>query len=329
MQSYIWFGDATGRAYLAAATAAARRGVVVRVIMDGVGGRGARSRAARRLTAAGGAIGVFNRLRFRPGHRRWYRRNHRKLVVVDGATGFIGGFGFWNESAPPPPAGRWDLGARVRGPVVPQFRRAFAHDWRLCGGEPLPALPGGTPACAGRETLRLLPSLAGRHLLLRRLNERLAVARARAWICTTYFIPSPLMRARLRGAARRGVDVRILLPTPRREALAFRFAGRRHYGSLLAAGVRIHEYLPTFLHSKYAVVDGWGCLGSSNLDNWSGRFNLEADLELLSARPRRALERRFREDCRAGREITRGRWERRARWIRAMERAFGWIDPLL
>ncbi|MEK7764958.1 MAG: hypothetical protein AAB368_01860, partial [bacterium] len=78
--------------------------------------------------AAGGDAGIYNPVRLPPAHRRWYRRNHRKLAVIDGATGFIGGFGFWNAWAANPPRGRWDVGARVRGPVAAQFRSMFAHD---------------------------------------------------------------------------------------------------------------------------------------------------------------------------------------------------------
>jgi len=102
------------------------------------------------------------------------------------------------------------------------------------------------------------------------------------------------------------VDVRLLLPTPRREHFVFRFAGRRHYGSLLAAGVRIFEYQPSFLHAKYALTDrDWAMIGSSNLDSLSSFVNLEADMEVRSKGAVRALATRFVLDTRAAHEITR------------------------
>ena len=218
----------------------------------------------------------------------------------------------------------------MRGPVAAQFRSMFAHDWRLCGRPALPDPSHRIPLHPRGQRLRLLPSLAGRHRLLAALRRELHAARDRAFLCTTYFIPDILLRRALRMAARRGVDVRLLLPTPRHEGFTFRFAGRRHYGALLVAGVRIFEYMPSFLHAKYAAVDGrWGFVGSSNLDNWSGRFNMEADLELCSSRPVRVLEGRFLADLRSAREISLARWMRRPVWIRTLERAFGWVDPLL
>jgi len=330
VECYVWSDDDTGRAVLEAAAAAARRGIAVMLCLDGVGGFGARQTAEKILAGTGGVVAVFNPVRFRPWFRRWYERNHRKIAVIDGATAFIGGFGFRNDWYEFSPAGRWDIGARVSGPVAGQCRRAFAHDWFRSTRRYLP--PGREPAKAreGGESLRLLPSVLGRRDLLRNLRNSIGNARKRAYICTTYFIPSLRLRHALRRAARRGVDVRLLLPSPPREAPAFIFAGRRHYHSLLAAGVRIFEYQPAFIHAKYAVVDrDWGYIGSSNLDNWSGRFNLEADLETLSPGSVQALEGRFLMDLEDSREISLERWRNRSIWMKLMERIFGWIDPLL
>ena len=332
IESYIWADDAVGRAILAAAEAAARRGGFVRIIMDGVGSYSVKPEAHRLMREAGGETGIFNPVRFKFIFRHWYERNHRKLAVIDGATAFIGGFGFWDVWVDePPPKGWWDIGARVEGPIAAQFRRVFAHDWYLCRHHHLPAVREPAPAHhTGKEVLRLLPSVMGRRHLLLDLRRHIECARERAYICTTYFIPSLLLRHALRRAARRGVDVRLLLPAPLKEAVAFMFAGRRHYHSLLAAGVRIFEYQPAFLHAKYAVVDRkWGYVGSSNLDNWSGRFNLEADLETLSEGSVDILSGRFLADLGDSREISFARWKTRPFWMRVMERVFGWIDPLL
>ncbi len=329
LESFIWDDDRTGRLFLADVAAAARRGVRVRIVVDGIGSLGLGARALRPLMRAGGGAGVFNPVGWIPRLGRLTRRNHRKLAVIDGRTAFIGGFGFRDAWAKPAPVGWWDVGVRVRGPVAAQFRTVIAGDWAACGGPALPA-PPATAGRAGREALRLLPSAILRNHLLHQLRRELQTARERVWVCTTYFIPTLPMRHALRTAARRGADVRLLLPTPRRESFVFRFAGRRHYGSLLRAGVRIFEYQPSFLHAKYAVADGhWALIGSSNLDTWSGRYNLEADLEASSPGAVRALAARFLADQREAHEVTRDRWERRALWLLALERLFGRFDPWL
>jgi len=304
--------------------------VTVRIIVDGVGSFGLGANALRPLIEAGGSVGIFNPVRLLHGWSRLMRRNHRKMAVFDGVTAYIGGFGYGNDWADVPPAGWWDLGARITGPAAAQFRRVFARDWARCRQPRLPELADLRLPRAGRERLRLLPSVFGRHDLFRRLRQAARPARERVYVCTTYFIPNPWIRWALRRAARRGVDVRILLPGPHQANWPLLLAGRRHYGALLAAGVRIYEYQTSFLHAKYALVDRtMGLIGSSNLDSWSGRFNLEADLEVLSPGAIRILARRFLRDLGSAREITRSRWSRRPAWIRLIERFFGGFDPWL
>ncbi len=301
------------------------------VIVDALGSFRMGPGSWRPLLEAGGHVGIFNPFRWTLRLNRLLRRNHRKIAVFDGAAACIGGFGYGDRWAGNPPAGWWDVGARMEGPVVAQFREVFARDWRHCAKVPLRPFPGVSFARPrGREDLRVLPSALGRRLPFRFMRRAISRARTRAYICTTYFIPSPLLRYALRRAARRGVDVRLLLPTPRREHFVFRFAGRRHYGSLLAAGVRIFEYQPSFLHAKYALADrDWALIGSSNLDTLSGLVNLEADLEARSRGAVRALTDRFLRDARAAREITIGRWSGRPLWTRILERLFGYFDPWL
>lgn len=330
LQSYLWADDASTRAFLSVAAEAARRGVQVSVIMDGFGSYSVGPRAIRPLLDAGGSVAVYNPMRITPRLWALARRNHRKMAVVDGRRAFIGGFGFRRDWELPPPAGRWDVGVRVTGPVVGQFRDLFARDWARCGKPALPDAGVTRPGPTGSERARLVPSTYGRRDIHRRIRLAIRGARERVWICNSYFIPEFLLRRAIRHAARRGLDVRLLLPTPRTSAFAFRFAGRRHYGSLLRAGVRIFEFQPSFLHAKYAVVDQrWAVVGSSNLDNWTGRFDLEADLELRSAGSVAKLGARFRADLRRSREITLVRWLRRPAWVRLLERLIGRFDPWL
>ncbi|MCI0585430.1 MAG: phospholipase D-like domain-containing protein [Planctomycetes bacterium] len=328
--SYLWWPDSTGLAFLEAAAACARRGLAVRVLMDGVGAHGIPGKRLREVEGAGARVGIHHPVRLPGLFSRLLRRNHRKVAVVDGEVAFVGGFGFADPWVVPPPEGWWDLGARVAGPVVSQFRRLFGYDWQRSGGEPLPDPLAEEPPSRGGERLRVLAGRRGRPELLRQLLWAIHDARRRVLVATPYFIPGFRLRHRLRVAARRGLDVRLLLPGPRTDHLAIRLAGRRHYGSLLGSGVRIFEYRRGFLHSKYALVDlAWGAVGSSNLDSWSARFNLEADLEVLSPGGLRGLEARFLEDLGAAREIGLADWARRPLRSRILERVFGWFDPVL
>ncbi|HKB17174.1 MAG TPA: phospholipase D-like domain-containing protein, partial [Planctomycetota bacterium] len=187
--SYLWWPDSTGHAFFEAAAACARRGLLVRVLMDGVGAHGIPGKWLRDVEEAGGKVGIHHPVRIPGRFSRLLRRNHRKIAVVDGEAGFVGGFGFADPWTAPPPEGWWDFGAKVTGPVVPQFRRLFAYDWQRSGGEALPDPPGAEPSSTGRERLRLLAGRRGRPELLRQLLRAIRAAQRRVLVATPYFIP--------------------------------------------------------------------------------------------------------------------------------------------
>ncbi len=328
--TYLWEPDATGRRFLRAAREAARRGVRVAVLLDGIGGRRVDVEDLDALRAAGAHVGVYHALRMPWFDSRLFRRNHRKLLVVDGRVAWTGGAGFGDGWAAPPPLQWWDLMARVTGPVLPSLRELFARDWKRAAREELPALEGVAARPSGDDTLHTLVTRRTRPELQRRLRLAVHGARRTVRIANAYFVPGFRLRRALRRAARRGVDVRLLLPGPRTDHFAVWTAGRRYYHRLLEAGVRIFEFQRSMLHSKYALVDDrWGYVGSSNLDNWSGRFNLELDLALLGGPGLGALDAQYEADVADAREITLEQWEARPWSLRALETLFGWIDPLL
>jgi phosphatidylserine/phosphatidylglycerophosphate/cardiolipin synthase-like enzyme len=142
-------------------------------------------------------------------------------------------------------------------------------------------------------------------------------------------VPSLRLRHVLRGAARRGVDVRLLLPGPITDHPAVRFAGRRFYASLLGAGVRIFEYQPRFLHGKMLLCDDWVSLGSSNLDRWNLRWNLEGNQEILSAEFAQQAIALFERDFALSEECRIEAWQTRSYYYRWLEWFWGQIDALL
>jgi cardiolipin synthase len=287
-ESYIVHDDVCGREFAAALSAAARRGVKVRVIYDWLGALTATTWMFwERLRRAGVEVRAFNRPRL-DSPLGWMSRDHRKMIGVDGRVGFVTGLcvgRMWRGGAAARGADPWrDTGVAVRGPAVADIEQAFGDIWQTMG-KPLPAeelpLPGSI-APVGTVPLRVIatqPSTAG----MFRLDQLVAaVARQRLWITDAYFVgTSPYMQA-LVAAAEDGVDVRMLMPGSSSDLPIVQNMTRAGYRQLLEAGVRIFEWNGTMIHAKTAVADGkWARVGSSNLNiqSWLGNWELDVAIE--------------------------------------------------
>lgn len=164
-----------------------------------------------------------------------------------------------------------------------------------------------------------------RHSLYRRVDG----ARQRLWLCTPYFVPTFQLRRRLVKAARRGVDVRLLLPGDKNDHPSVRYAGQRYYQRMLKAGVRIFEFQPSFIHAKFVLVDDWVSLGSCNFDHWNLHWNLEANQEVDDSRFAGEVHDLFETNFTASHEVDPGIWARRPLRQRAKEWIFGSLDSVL
>jgi len=219
---------------------------------------------------------------------------------------------------------------QIEGPVVADWHRAFARTWRRCGPELAVAAPPATAARAGGAAGRLsLSEARQRSVLANGVIRQIDGATRRAWIMSAYFVPSRRFRKALRRAARRGVDVRLLMPGPRTDHPWVRQAARRLYGRMLRNGVRIFEYQPHMLHAKVIVCDDWVSIGSSNLDRWSFRWNLEANQEVADARFADTVAALFEGDLRVSQAISRRHWRQRAWLDRLRESIAGALDRQL
>jgi len=287
LESYLYRDDATGRRVSAALIWAARRGVTVRVLLDGFGA-GDLPRRLRLCLERGGVQLLF----FRP--ERWLlsldrhrlRRMHRKVVVLDGRMAFVGGINILDDVDRPDERPRYDYALRVEGPVVEDLRRLVAREWRSTAWSqlrrgwrrvpPLASTPG--PAGPSRAALVVRDNVRHRRAIEAAYLRAIAEARDEIIIANAGFLPGRRFRAALLAAAERGVRV-ILLLQGRVETALQHFATQLLYGPLLAAGVAIHEYQAGFIHAKVAVVDGeWMTVGSSNLDPFSLLTAREANL---------------------------------------------------
>ena len=317
------FVEALGRA--------ARRGIRVCVIFDGFGSLGLGAAYRRTLIEAGVELRTFNPIALRARLQN-FLRDHRKLLLVDGNTAFTGGAGLTDEFAIPGPPGQpWrDLMVEMTGPVVADWQRAFDRTWRRSGAELGLAVPSVFPSLAdGADGRVSLSEARARSMLANGVVRRIQLARERAWIMSAYFVPSRRFRKALRGAARRGVDVRLLVPGPRTDHPWVRQAARRFYGKMLRSGVRIFEYQPRMLHAKMIISDDWVSIGSSNLDRWSFKWNLEANQEVQNAPFAAIAAAVFEGDCAQSEILSRRSWPQRA-WIgRLQERIAGVLERML
>jgi cardiolipin synthase len=293
--TYIFDTDVTGRRFIEALGEASARGVDVRVLVDGLGALYSRPPAPRHLRRAG-----VRTARFLPMSRGIHvnLRNHRKLLVVDGGTGFTGGMNIGdrhlatNEANPRRVA---DLHFQIDGPVVMQMEEVFMEDWHFSTGDALPTSPPIRPADAGDAYCKGISD--GPNHDFEKLHwiiiGAVSTARARVRIMTPYFIPNRALLSVLTAAAFRGVDVEIILPL-RNNLPYMAWAAQAFLWELLEHGIRVYYQPPPFVHSKYLLIDrAYVLVGSSNLDSRSLRLNFEFNLEIYDLDAAEALHRHF------------------------------------
>ncbi|AKQ53496.1 cardiolipin synthase ClsB [Bordetella hinzii] len=300
LETYIFILDRTGRQVLDCLERAARRGVKVRVVLDGFGSAATAPEVMRRINEAGGHCRVFRpeprwlgRLKF---SRSRLRRLHRKVTVIDAAIAFVGGINIVDDYDDLDPADgiagpRFDFAVRIEGPLVPQIiyaqdllwvrlnwarLRRHPSDWRrlrLRRPHPHHAQSRGSL----RAALVLRDNLRFRQTFERAYLYGIEHARRDVLIANAYFFPGRQFRRALARAAARGVRVRLLLQGKPEYRLQY-FATRSLYDQLLRDGIEIYEYMPAYLHAKVAVIDNMATVGSSNLDPFSLLLAREANV---------------------------------------------------
>ncbi len=285
LATYIFETNRTGRAFIEALTSAHRRGIEVRVLLDGVGEFYSLPRAGSLLRRNGVNTARFIPPRLLPPSIHVNLRNHRKLLVVDGCTGFTGGMNIGDRHLTHNPARRnatADIHFRVEGPICRQLQDVFNEDWQFATGlnQPLEFAP---PANTGDAICRAVTDGPNEDLgkLAMIINGAVALARKRVYIMTPYFLPPSELINTLQAAALRGIEVHIILPEKSNLPLV-QWATRNMLWELLQYGVRIFYQPPPFAHSKLLLVDGdYAHIGSANLDPRSLRLNFELVVEVF------------------------------------------------
>jgi len=319
LEYYIFRPDGVGMELRDLLIERAKAGVEVRVLYDGIGSLHAyRTGFFKPLEEAGGEAFAFLPPRFARIIERVNFRNHRKLVVVDGGVGFVGGMNVGDEHLGlDPHIGKWrDAHVRIAGPVVAELQRIFLTDW-LFTTEGRLVEPRYFPEVepSGEELVQVVSSGPDcRWPTIQQLYcQAIGTAAEQVLITTPYFVPDRPMLAALVTAALRGVDVRVLLPA-KSDIRIVTSAARSYYEELLEAGIRIFEYNHGFMHAKTIAIDGrYGSVGSANMDVRSFTLNFEVSAFIHSARFARRLREQFEADMSAATEIQLDTFRRRPR----------------
>lgn len=346
LETYIFSSDIVGHRFRTVILERLRAGVEVKIIFDGVGSLNSEDEFFKKMKDAGAEVLAFHPVNPLDGGNPLELpfRDHRKLLIVDGITAFTGGINITEDYSssstdekPKPPkdskkddeteTGWRDTHVRINGPVVHEFERLFLETWNSQAEQKVADLTSyyGKQEKAGDHLVRVIGSDGG-DLELSEVRQAylyaMEAARKNIWITQAYFVPDPEFLEELKDAAKRGVDVRLLLPGISDSTMVLN-ATRAHYTDLLTAGVRIYETKDIILHAKTAVVDNvWSTVGSSNLDTLSFFMNHEVNATVLGSAFGNALAERFEKDLNYAREINLKEWKGRPFYVKFKQNFF-------
>jgi cardiolipin synthase len=336
LEYYIWEPDQIGTRLRDALCARAKAGVAVRMIVDGTGASGLKERFLRPLEESGVQVAWFNPVRLRSLRmRRPDFRTHRKIVVCDGAVGFTGGMNITDVHAASLAKAYWrDTHLRLRGPAVWSLQRLFLEDWYYCSGQLCPVDRTIFPAPPDGDAAHIVQVLgsgpdSSAFAIHKAYFTAINQATRRLWLTTPYFVPDEAILAAMITAALRKVDVRLIIPR-KGDSRLVDLAARSYVPELVAAGVRVFEYEPRFIHAKTGLFDeDVAIVGTANLDNRSFRLNFEVAAVLFDVGANRTLADAFLADQSASREITAADLEHQPFWTRFGQASARLMSPLL
>jgi cardiolipin synthase A/B len=334
-ETFLWKDGELGRRFARAFCERAQAGCKVRIMLDDTGARKIGKDVVQQLRDAGCQVRFF--------HKRSLRnlgvlnnRDHRKLCILDGREAFAGGHCITDDWLGDGEDGEHftDLSVWLRGPVVGSLQSVFSENWAgetgelFVGDDVFPKLEH-----AGHTVMHVAfakpensaPTVKILH------HTAICLARKRIWIQNPYFIPEPEAIEAFADAVRRGVDVRVLMPsTSGSDNPIVQYAGHRNFERLLKAGVKLYEYHHTLLHQKVMTIDGaWSAIGSSNFDDRSFETNDEVTLAICSEALAAQLDAVFEKYARRAQVIELERWQHRPWWHRARESTFYLAKELL
>jgi len=330
LEMYLVESGTVASRFIQTLTEVAERGVKVFLLFDGFGSSGFKSTDRDKLKHENISLVFYNPLNYGSLRRNLFR-DHRKILVVDNNSAFIGGAGITDAFI----TTKVDIGWRetmleVNGECVCDWAKAFSRSWSSYTSVPLPECEDVRKITTSVVPCRISCSVgSSRFGIKRSLIKRIRSAERTIWISTAYFVPSMKVRRALVRAAKRGVDVKLLLPGSKSDHPAIRHAGRRFYYRLLKASIEIYEYQPRFLHQKVLLCDSWVSIGSSNIDRWNFRWNLEANQEVENQLFVDEITEMFNNDFVESEKIELDGWQKRPWYYRLQEWFWGKMDRII
>jgi len=309
LEFYCFADDSVGRMFRDLLLEKVRQGVSVYLIYDSVGSILTDKDFFSAMAAGGVNVGEFRPVVLWKPYWNWIKRDHRKIVCVDGTAALAGGFNITVNDAPVELGGRgWkDAAVRVEGPVVGEVERLFWESWAVSSAAPgLVPLPAPPSAPAGNVYASVVSASGMRNFRSIRRSYSYAIDRARRYIYITnaYFLPDRFVYRRLIKAVKRGVDVRIIGPY-KTDHPYIRWATWSIYPHMIKNGIKVYEWQGEILHCKTAVIDGiWASVGSHNLDHRSLHYNLEVNINVYDRRFGVEMARVFKDDLKGSRLVT-------------------------
>ncbi len=332
LQYYIVRNDGCGKAVVAALAKKAAQGVTVRFLIDGMGCATTNKSLFKPLTDAGGQLAIF----LPPQLVRLNFRNHRKLAIIDGDIGYVGGlnmadeylglskrFGYWR-----------DCHLRVEGEAAGQMNLRFMMDWNFSAKTPMPMSPEYFPpitktyGSTGIQTVSSGPDTTW-HSIQYGYAKMIGEANKSVYIQSPYFVPDDSVLEAIRVAALSGIDVRIIIPAHPDHPFVY-WAALSYLGELLKAGVKCYQYEKGFVHSKILMVDGLvASVGTANMDVRSFKLNFEVNAFIYSSETTQVLEAQFLKDLEDCSVIDMAWYERRGNMTKIKESVSRLLAPIL
>lgn len=333
MEYYIWEDDALGRLLSDALADKARQGVKVRVMYDDVGSWRLKKPFFDRMREAGIEVHPFLEVHFPIFSRRMNYRNHRKIAIIDGRIGFIGGMNIADRYLKGLPWGNWrDTSLRISGMAVQGLQTVFLMDWCFVTGEQISdSAYYPLQDAQGDSHIQIVTSKpVGRwREIMQGYLHAIASARRYIYIQTPYFMPTEQILTALQTAALSGVDVRIMLPW-KSDSRVVQMCSRSYLRDVMEAGVKVLFYQRGFLHAKTLVIDDHiSSVGSTNMDFRSFEYNFEVNAFMYDSFTAVRLRDIFLADQQHCTHISSQRWARRSLWRKVEESFFRLLAPLM
>lgn len=306
-EQFIFLPDTIGTQFAELLVKKAKEGIKVRLLAD-AGGSYAffNSFLSRKLLEAGVLVEFFNKISPLRLHnlRIWFFRNHRKILIVDGTIGFIGGVGIGDFLS-----GWRDTHMEITGEIVRELEHSFETMWKMTIKDKFIFFPDPQQTESGFALLTNAPHNRQR-FIYRSFLKAIRGAKKYVYITTPYFVPDTRINRVLRLVAKRGVEVRIMIPENSDHPYVD-WASHFHFDKALRSGIRIFRY-STMLHSKsIAIDDTWATIGSANMDNYSFFFNYEANIVSINKTFAEEIRVHFENDMLKAKELTRDNWKKR------------------